>query len=104
MSSNTQRSQPGVSPRSASSRHDRLATLGTVVSGVLASSCCWVPLLLLGLGLLGVSTTGFARTLRVGLESYRPVFIVGTFGCLGLAFYFTYRSRRPTAAGSAEDC
>ncbi len=103
MSNSTKCSGPKTS-RAASGRRDRLATLGTIVSALLASSCCWGPALLLGLGLLGVSTGPFARMLRVGLESYRPAFIAVTFGCLGLAFYLTYRPRRPAVAGSAEDC
>jgi hypothetical protein len=104
MSSNTQVPRSTAAAQAASGRGERLATLSTVVSAILASSCCWLPLLLLGLGLLGVSTAGFARTLRVGIESYRPLFMVVTFGCLALAFYITYRPRRPASAGSAEDC
>jgi hypothetical protein len=72
---------------------------------MLASSCCWVPLLLMGLGLLGVSTGGLARIMKVGLETYRGTFTVVTFAFLGLAFYFTYRPRPvATANGRAEDC
>src|SRR5436190_590252 len=100
MSSQTKSAAPNTASGAASARGERLATLGTVVSAILASSCCWVPLLLLGLGLLGVSTSGLARIMKVGLESYRTTFTVVTFAFLGLAFYFTYRPRRPAAAGS----
>ena len=105
MSSETKSAAPRSARGAASGRGERLATLGTLVSAILASSCCCVPLLLLGLGLLGVSTAGLARTMKVGLESYRPAFTVVTFAFLGLAFYFTYRPRRAASAkGGAEDC
>ena len=61
----------------------------------MASSCCWLPVLLLA---VGVSGAGIATT----LQAYRPVFMVVTFGFLGMAFYFTYRPRH--AAGAQADC
>ena len=36
------------------------------------------------------------------LETYRPAFMVVTFGFLGTAFYFTYRPRRVVA--TEKDC
>jgi hypothetical protein len=102
----TTKSPVASGPSAAKTRRgERIAKLGTIVSAILATSCCWGPLVLLGLGLLGVSTAGLARMMRLGLETYRPVFMVVTFAFLGLAFYFTYRPRRaaPAAAG-AEDC
>ena len=61
----------------------------------MASSCCWLPVLLLA---VGVSGAGIAST----LEAYRPLFMVVTFSFLGMAFYFTYRPRR--AANAMADC
>ncbi|MEK6238647.1 MAG: mercuric transporter MerT family protein [Planctomycetales bacterium] len=72
--------------------------MGTFVSAVMASSCCWLPPLLL---VCGVSGAGMIAT----LEAYRPVFMVVTFGFLGAAFYFTYRPRRaPVGTDPASDC
>lgn len=76
-------------------RGQRIAKIGTLVSAIMASSCCWLPLLLLA---VGVSGAGIAAT----LEAYRPAFMVVTFGFLAAAFYFTYRQRKSVAAG--DDC
>ena len=73
----------------------------------MASACCWLPLLLLA---VGVSGAGIAAT----LETYRPLFMVVTFGFLGAAFYLTYRPKKaaaegghgccPTEGSEADDC
>jgi mercuric ion transport protein len=62
----------------------------------MASSCCWLPPILI---VMGVSSAGMIQA----LETYRPLFMVVTFGFLGTAFYFTYRPHR-AVAGGAEDC
>ncbi len=79
----------------ASNRVELIAKIGTIVSALMASSCCWLPVLLLA---VGVSGAGIAST----LEAYRPLFMVVTFSFLGMAFYFTYRPRR--AANATVDC
>ena len=99
----------GPSAQLSCSRAERVAKIGTVISAIMASSCCWAPLLLVLLGFAGISTAGMAQTLKVSLETYRPVFMVVTFGFLGFAFYFTYRPRRVAVAGAgnsspAPDC
>ncbi len=80
--------------RASRHRGETIAKVGTIVSAIMASACCWLPLLLLA---LGVSGAGIAST----LEAYRPLFIVVTFGFLAAAFYFTYRPKKPNAA---DDC
>ena len=82
--------------RVPSGRGELITKVGTLLSAIVASSCCWLPPLLI---LMGISGAGMTKA----LETYRPVFIVVTFGFLGSAFYLTYRPRR-TAAGGAEDC
>ncbi len=94
MSDTTVRQNAASSP--SSSRGELIAKVGTVISAIMASACCWLPLVLLA---VGVSGAGIAAT----LETYRPLFSVVTFAFLGAAFYFTYRPRK-CAGGSAHTC
>ncbi len=76
---------------------ETIAKIGMVISAIMASACCWLPLMLLA---VGVSGAGIAAS----LEAYRPLFIVVTFGFLGAAFYFTYRPKRAVAEGGHGCC
>jgi copper chaperone CopZ len=76
-------------------RAEKISKLGTVLSAMMASSCCWLPLLLLAFGVSGAGIAG-------ALDVYRPLFVALTVGCLTTAFYFTYRPRR--TATPPEDC
>jgi len=87
-SSNLTSEKPAIS---STGRAEKIAKFGTLASAVMASACCWLPLVLLA---VGVSGAGIAST----LETYRPLFIVVTVGFLGAAFYFTYRPRKADAA------
>ena len=71
-----------------------IARIGAILSAILASACCWLPLALIT---VGVSGAGIAA----GLKTYRPLLIVVTFGFLGAAFYLTYR---PRAKVAGDDC
>jgi copper chaperone CopZ len=89
---------PTVHTKSASSTPstncgELISKVGAVLSAIMASACCWLPLFLLS---VGVSGAGIAAT----LEAYRPLFMVVTFGFLGAAFFFTYRPKNAVAVGS----
>jgi hypothetical protein len=77
-------------------RAETISNVGTVLSAIMASSCCWLPLVLLAFGLSGAGIAG-------ALDAYRPLFIASTAVCLVTAFYFTYRPRR-TASASTGCC
>ncbi len=83
------------SSKPPTNKAETFSKVGTVVSAIMASSCCWLPLLLV---LFGVSGAGIASV----LDSYRPMFAMLTFGFLAAAFYFTYRPRRATV--SSDTC
>ena len=88
---------PPVTPKSSTGRGEKIAKVGTLVSAIMASSCCWLPLLLLA---VGVSGAGIASA----LEEFRPYFMVVTFGFLGAAFYFTYRPKKAAVDGGGDCC
>jgi len=73
-------------------KRTKINTVGVVVGAVLASACCWLPLLLVA---LGASTLGFASF----FESARPWFLGGTAVLLFWAVVLSLRSKSNT-----EDC
>lgn len=73
-----------------------LAQAGALLSAVLASACCWLPLLFIAFGASG-------GTLAARFEAFRPVLLPLTFVLLGLAFYFTYRRPKAVAACEGEE-
>lgn len=83
----------GTTPRTG--RAEAVSKVGTVLSAIMASACCWLPLVLLAFGVSGAGIAG-------ALDAYRPVFIALTVVFLAAAFYFTYRPRK--AASASEDC
>ena len=79
-----------------SAANTRLLAGGAIASAVVASICCFGPLVLALLGLGG-------GALLLKLEPYRPYSLGAAVLFLGAAFYLVYR-RRPAeecAAGSA---
>lgn len=56
---------------------------GAAASGILASACCWLPLLLLAFGVSAGGVAGF-------FETVRPFFLVVAVLLLGVSFYVAY--------------
>ncbi len=69
-----------------SARGGVIASVGAAGGAVLSSACCWLPLLLVG---VGVSASG----LGAFFERHRTVLLVVTIGLLALAFVLVYRPR-----------
>ncbi|MBS1985890.1 MAG: cation transporter [Bdellovibrionales bacterium] len=92
---------PASPAKSATGRGEMIAKIGTVVSAIMASACCWLPLVLLA---VGVSGAGAGAGIVSTLEAYRPLFMVVTFGFLGAAFYITYRPMKAVAEGGHGCC
>lgn len=68
-----------------SSLNTKMALVGGVLAGILASACCVGPLLLLSVGVGGAWISHLTA-----LEPYRPVFIALTILFVGLAFWKLY--------------
>ncbi|MFU8806609.1 MAG: mercuric transporter MerT family protein, partial [Bradymonadaceae bacterium] len=67
-----------------------LSSSGAVVAAIFASACCWLPLLLIGLGASSMGVAGFFEAYRSLLLGVTGVFLVG-------GFYFVY-FRKPRCA------
>lgn len=78
-----------------------MSTVGSAGLAVVASACCWLPLLLLGLG-AGTATVAGVTT---SIEHARPVLVLVALPLLGVSWYLTYWRRPPVPAGVAgQDC
>lgn len=64
-----------------------LAQISSIVAAVLASACCWLPLVLMTVGISGGALSAF-------LGKWRPVMIPATFILLGIAFFYSYRKSK----------
>lgn len=91
-------SSPDASPDTAGAKVEgrgmQFAAVGSVLSAVVASACCWLPLMLLA---FGASAAGVSAS----FGEARPVFLVAAFGLLGLGFYLSYFRREACAPGSS---
>jgi copper chaperone CopZ len=84
-----------------------LASLASVFTAILASACCWLPLLLIA---FGFSAAGVGSV----FEQYRVHLLCATFTLLAIAWYLTYRASlvrawtrltgKPGSARAVEAC
>ena len=77
-----------------SARGGLVAASGSVLAAVVASACCWLPLLLLS---FGASAAGLSAT----FEQMRPWFLGVTAVLLGAGFYLVYLRKEKCAPGSS---
>ncbi len=73
-----------------SGRPGRWTAGASVVAAIVASACCWLPLLALS---FGVSAAGISA----GFEKARPFFLIAAAALLGAGFYLSY-FRKETCA------
>ena len=81
----------GTEKRVQSSNATALLSVGGILAGLAAASCCIVPFLLF---LAGISGAWIANL--TALEPYRPYFAGIAIGCIGYGFYRVYHE--PAAA------
>lgn len=65
--------------------------IGSAIAFILATSCCWLPWLIIGIG----SATGLA-SLNEGLQKGSGLFMAAGIGLLGLGFFQFYKKRKLT--------
>ena len=87
--------KPSISAPTGKARKAGLwATGGAMVSAVLSSACCWLPLLLIAFGTSSAGVAGF-------FEAYRPYLLGATGLLLASSFYFVYFRKERCAPGEA---
>jgi len=69
--------------------------VGALFSVILASACCWLPPLLIGLGLSG-------GVLSITIATWSPILLPVTIVLLGMAFYFSKKKSLVVSVGG--DC
>lgn len=81
--------QPTPSPGPSASSHpaDRWWGVGAIAAAVLASACCWLPLLLIA---VGASAAGFGAV----FDRWRPFLLAVMAGLLAWGFWLAYRPQR----------
>src|SRR5258708_39974466 len=94
------RASTGVESASASPRTvvERLTSIGALLGGIAASSCCVLPLLFVTLGVSGAWIGNLTA-----LAPYQPYFLTLTVAVLGYGLYTIYwRPRQVCCDGTCE--
>ncbi len=72
------------------------SAFGAVITAVLSSACCWLPLLLLAFGASAAGVSAF-------FERWRPLLAVVAIAFLAAAFWQMYFRKSPCATGACKD-
>src|SRR6516164_7804169 len=83
----------GAEKRVQSSNAAALLSVGGILAGLAAASCCVIPFLLF---LAGISGAWIGNL--TALEPYRPYFAAIGIGCIGFGFYRVYRRPKSDCA------
>lgn len=67
-----------------------LASLSSIIAALLASSCCWLPFVLIGFGISG-------GAIVAKMSQFRPLFLVLAILALGYASFLYVRNRKKAA-------
>ena len=86
--------EPATDSPNKSERTTLFAVASSVIVAVIASACCWVPLVLLA---FGVSAAGVST----GFAVMRPYFLSLAAVLLAVGYYFTYFRKAACEPGSA---
>lgn len=70
------------------------SSIGSVLAAKASSACCWLPIVLMGVGLSAAGAATF-------FERFRPVFLVAAALLLAVGFYLNYFRKERCAAGGA---
>ena len=79
----------------SSEKAGMLAATGAVVTAILSSACCWLPLLLLAFGASAVGVSSW-------FEKYRLIFLGITALMLASGYYLVY-FKAPTCSARSEE-
>lgn len=88
------RTSDAAGPTGSADRIGRLSTPAAVGAAILSSACCWLPLLLLAVGLSAGGVAGF-------FETVRPFFLSAAVIFLSAGFYFAYFRKAACRPGEA---
>lgn len=80
-------------PAQRQTRGARLLSIGGILGGLAAGSCCVVPFLLITVGISGAWIGNLTA-----LAPYKPVFVALTLAFLAAGFLIVYRRPRPACA------
>ncbi len=72
----------------------KTAIAGSVAAAMASSACCWLPLVLMGLGLSAAGAAAF-------FDRYRLLFLAAAAILLGVGFYLNYFRKERCAPGEA---
>lgn len=72
-----------------------LASLSSIIAALLASSCCWLPFVLIGFGVSG-------GAIAAKISAFRPLFLIIAIAALGYSVFLYIKKRKAPACCEGE--